>query len=246
MLIRFICFYLILMHLVSCSTNPKKNSVILPAEETYLYGLKLLHNKKYKAAAEQFSNIYFQHPGSPITPHAELMEAYCLCLQGEYEEASDVLDNFIKLHPANEKITEAYYLKALVAYYQIFDIKHDKSKAEEAKLALEAVINRFPNSSHATDAQQKLAIVTEHLAGKEMDIGRFYLQNKNPIAALNRFDIVISDYHYTSYYPEALYRIAESYAMLGCKEEVKKYLTILEKKHPNSTWSKYKLSLQNL
>jgi len=228
-----------LVSLVGCKTPPKDDEIIIPAEELYLKASSLYQVGSYKEAAEEFGKIYFQHPGGDLTPYAELMEAYNLYLAGEYLEAIDVLDNFIKIHPVHEDIAYAFYLKGLAYYMQISDIAHDQSITEKAKMAFHEVINRFPGSKYALDVALKKDLVDDHLAGKEIAIGRFYQKKKNPIGSINRFQIVVDNYQTTSHTPEALYRLTESFVMLGLKEEAVKYAAVLGYNYPESNWYKY-------
>lgn len=224
--------------LVGCKTKSTEESSITPASELYKNGLDLLENNKYSKAAEEFEKIFFQHPGDDITPQAELMEAYSLFLEREYDEAVDVLDTFIELHPMNVDIAYAYYLKALSYYMEISDVKLDQSRTILAKESLEEVIKRYPNSRYATDSTLKLDLVNDHLAGKEMEVGRFYLKKQNPIAAIKRFQEVVKNYQTTSHIEEALYRLTESFLLLGIDDEAKKYSLVLEKNYPSSNWYK--------
>ncbi len=168
----------LILSLFGCKNKVDENDIVVPADDLYKHGNELLEKKKYKDAAEAFSKIYFQHPGSPYTPKAELMEAYSYYLAEDYEEAADVLENFIHLHPLHEEIDYAYYLRALSYYMLIPNIYHDQNKTKDAKQALEEVTFRFPNSKYALDAKAKLALALDHLAGYEMQVGRYYLKNK--------------------------------------------------------------------
>jgi outer membrane protein assembly factor BamD len=171
------------------------------------------------------------------------MQAYSLYLAGEYDEAIDVLDMFIKLHPMNIDIAYAYYLKALSYYMQISNIALDQSKTTLAKEGFEDVIKRFPGTKYAIDSALKIDLVNDHLAGKEMDIGRYYLHKKNPIAAIKRFQNVVDNYQTTSHVPEAFYRIVESYLLLGLANEAEKYASVLGHNYQDNKWYKYSYEL---
>jgi outer membrane protein assembly factor BamD len=225
--------------LSSCKSKKKDDDEVIPAQELYRNGIKELEAGEYKKASEQFEKVFFQHPGNSITPQAELMQAYSLYLASEYEEAADILDMFIKLHPRHEDIAYAYYLKALANYVQISDIQLDQSKTNNAREGLEEVMRRFPGSKYATDAALKIDLVNDHLAGKEMFVGRYYLNKKNPIAAIKRFQIVVENYNTTSHTPEALYRLVESNVMLGLVDEARKYAGVLVHNYPDSQWRQY-------
>ncbi|PCJ29273.1 MAG: outer membrane protein assembly factor BamD [Rickettsiales bacterium] len=229
--------------LVSCKSKPKDTDAITPAAEIYQAGVGMLAEKQYKNAALEFEKIFFQHPGNEITPRAELMQAYSLYLDGEYDEAVDVLEIFIKLHPRHSDIAYAYYLKALSNYTQISNVKLDQSRTRYAREGLREVIKRFPGTKYATDAALKIDLVNDHLAGKEMMVGRYYLNKKNPIAAIKRFQTVIDKYDTTSHTPEALHRLVESNLMLGLTEEAKKYAAVLNHNYHDSQWYGYSYNL---
>lgn len=221
--------------LVACKTT-KEDDTIIPENTLYQTATDLLHKNKYKEAAAEYAKIYFQHPGSDLTPQAEIMEAYSFYLATEYEEAIDVLDTFMNLHPMHEDIAYVYYLKAMCYYMQLSDAEHDQGKTESAKVAFQDVINRFPDTKYAVDASLKMDLIKDHLAGSEMNIGRFYLSKQNPIAAIKRFQNVVQNYQTTSHAPESLYRMVECYMMLGLKDEAKKYAAVLGHNYPSSDW----------
>ena len=236
-------FLIISLCLSGCKNKKNSDEVIIPAPVLYNEGIVLLEKKKYKKAAEEFEKVFYQHPGNEITPQSELMQAYSLFLAAQYEEAADILDTFINLHPANIDIAYAYYLKGLSYYMLISDVNHDQSRTLLAKDSFEEVIEKFPNTKYAIDSSLKIDLVNDHLAGKEMSIGRFYLKRKNPMAAINRFEEVINNYQTTSHSIEALYRLVESYMMLGLPEEAKKYALVLGYNYPNSQWYDYAYEL---
>lgn len=234
-------FYLIILpfSLSSCKTKKIDEEQIVPVNQLYDQGVVLLEKQKYSEAAEEFSRIFYQDPGNKATPQAELMQAYSLFLGGHYDEAVDVLTTFIKLHPMHSDIQYAYYLKALSYYMQISSTQLDQSRTLLAHESFEEVIKLFPNTRYAVDAALKIDLVNDHLAGKEMDLGRYYLRKNNPIAAINRFQVVVENYQTTSHIAEALYRLVEGYMMLGLLEEAKKIAAVLGHNYPNSNWYQY-------
>jgi outer membrane protein assembly factor BamD len=175
------------------------------------------------------------------------MEGYSLYLASKYEDASDVLENFIRLHPMHGDIAYAYYLRGLCEYMQISRAELDQSATARAKNVFNEVIKRFPNTKYALDSALKIDLVYDHLAGSEMDIGRYYLAQNNPVSAIPRFQKVIKDYETTSHLPEALYRMVESYWMLSLKDEAKKYGSVLGHNYNASKWYKkaYRLLSNN-
>lgn len=243
-LAKLLCILLLTsLSLIGCKSKKNNDDIVTPIPKLYNEGITLLEKKKYKKASEEFGKVFYQHPGDQATPQAELMQAYSLFLASQYEEAVDVLDVFINLHPANIDIAYAYYLKALSHYMLISDVNHDQSRTFLAKDSFEEVMERFPNTKYAIDSSLKIDLVNDHLAGKEITIGRFYLRKKNPMAAINRFEEVIDNYQTTSHSIEALYRLTESYMMLGLPEEAKKYASVLGHNYPNSQWYSYAYKL---
>lgn len=224
--------------LSGCSGKPTaiEEEVIVSPHQSYKQGLTELEHKHYKEAADHFEKIYFQHPGDPLTPQAEIMQAYSLYKAGEYGEARDILEEFINMHPLNKNIAYAHYLKCLVYYMEIVDVSRDQSISRKAKQYFMYTINKFPNSEYADDLRAKVHLVDENLAGQEMVIGRFYLRNNNILGATKRFNTVITEYQSTSQTPEALSRLVESYLMLGLKEEAIKCAAVLGHNYADSHW----------
>lgn len=240
---KFSYIFILVLLLASCKSKKNDNDVITPVTELYNNALILLKKNKYNDAANEFGKIFLQHPGNSITPQAELMHAYSLFLATEYEEAVDVLDIFIKLHPLNVDIAYAYYLKGIAYYMQISNVRLDQSSTSLAKASFDDVIKRFPTTKYAIDASLKIDLVNDHLAGKEMELGRYYLRAQNPIAGIVRFQSVINQYQTTSHTPEALYRLVVGYKSLGLSDEAKKYASVLGYNYPDSAWYKHAYAL---
>lgn len=236
---------LVLCSLIGCKSKNEADEAIVPAVDSYKKGLELFAKEQYKDAAEEFGKVYFQHPGGDLTPYAELMEAYCLYNAREYGEAIDVIDNFTIIHPTHEDVSYAYYLKGLAYYMQISDVHHDQEITQKTKDVFEELMQRFPGTKYALDASIKLDLVNDHLAGKEMSIGRYYQNKLNPIGAINRFQSIIEQYQTTSHTPEALYRLVESFTILGLTDEAEKYAKVLEHNYAGSSWSNYANNLLN-
>ncbi|KAF0135876.1 MAG: putative lipoprotein [Rhodospirillaceae bacterium] len=146
------------------------------------------------------------------------------------------LDRFIQLHPGHRNVAYAYYLKGLCHYEQITDVARDQKMTELAREALREVVARFPNSQYARDARLKLDLTTDHLAGKEMEIGRFYMRQQHYLAAINRFRTVIARYQTTTHVPEALHRLVENYVIFGLTDEARKIAAVLGHNFPGSAW----------
>ena len=210
-----------------------------PLDELYDKALGDFNLKRYKPAIEEFEEVERQYPNSEWAAHAQIMSAYSAYRAGQFDDAIGILDRFVKLHPTHPSTPYAYYLTALCYYTQISDVGRDQKKTEDARTALQDVINRYPDSSYARDAQLKLDLTSDHLAGKEMEIGRYYLRRLDYAAAINRFKFVIDHYQTTSHAPEALHRLVECYLRLGVTEEAKKYAAVLGFNYPGTDWYKY-------
>jgi outer membrane protein assembly factor BamD len=233
--VLIIIFFVIASNLAGCKSKISNLDEISPAVIVYEAGLARLQKERYKSAAQEFANVYFQHPGSPITPYAEIMEAYSYYLLKHYQDTIDILDNFIKIHPLHQDISYAYYLKAMAAFRQLSDVYYDQSSTILAQESLQSVVEKFPDTPYARDAREKIEVTKDYLAAKDMEIGKYYMKARNnPIAALGRFQAVIKqDTHHA---PEALYRLVECSLMMGLKQEAKLYALDLVKKFPESHW----------
>ena len=172
------------------------------------------------------------------------MQGYTQYLRNHYTEAIAQLDRFIQLHPAHRDIGYAYYLRALCYYEQIADIQRDQRGTELAMDALQQVVNRFPDSAYARDARLKLDLCRDHLAGKEMEIGRWYENQHLYEAAIGRFQRVVDDYQTTNHVPEALHRLIEVYLVLGLRDQAKRTASVLGYNYPGNQW--YEDSYNNL
>lgn len=221
--------------LAACSSN-KDDYVEKPVEELYNAGVDALVEGRYATAAKEFDEVDRQHPYSVWATKAQLMAAYAQYQNNKYDDAIVALDRFIQLHPSNRDTAYAYYLKALCYYEQISDVQRDAKMTELALRALDEVVRRFPDTAFARDARLKLDLTYDHLAGKEMEVGRFYLKRGQHVGAINRFKVVIDKYQTTSHVPEALHRIVESYLALGLVEEARKVAAVLGHNFPGSEW----------
>jgi len=208
------------------------------AEELYNKAYTQLEDTSYNRAAKTFEQVELEYPYSKWAVKAKLMSAYAYYKDKSYDDAIISLDRFIKFHPGNKDIPYAYYLKALCYYDQITSVEKDQSNTARAMDALNNVIMRFPNSDYAKDARAKIVLTIDHLAGQEMGIGRYYLQQQNYLSALNRFSEVVSKYQTTSHIEEALYRQTEIYSIMGLNKEAENAAQVLHHNYPDSNWSK--------
>lgn len=209
-----------------------------PVAKLYNEGLDLLRAGKYQKAASQFEEVERQHPYSSWARRAILMTAYAHYERNAYDDAVGASKRFISLHPGHEHAAYAYYLIALSYYEQIVDVGRDQQVTTAALAALEEVERRYPGTLYARDSQAKAILAKDHLAGKEMKIGRYYLNKLAYVAAINRFKTVVTKYQTTSHTPEALLRLTEAYMSLGIKNEAQTAAAVLGHNYPNSEWYK--------
>ncbi len=216
-----------------------------PIAELYNAGLKALQEREYRTAVKKFAEVERQHPYSKWATKAILMQAYAQYQRNKYDEAIAAAKRFITLHPGHKDTPYAYYLIALSDYERINDVKRDPTSARKALAALEEVARRYPDTPYAKDAKAKAVLARDHLAGKEMEVGRYYLKRKNWLAAINRFKTVITDYQTSSQTPEALYRLVEAYLALGVRSEAQTAAAVLGHNFPSSVWYKDAYALLN-
>jgi len=206
--------------------------------QLYKGGKDEIANENYGTAAKIFDQVEQQHPYSQWATRAQLMAAYADYLGLRYDDAIDALTRFIELHPGNPHVDYAYYMRAICYYEQIADVRRDQRASEQAYTGFNEVIRRFPDTAYARDARYKLDLTRDHLAAKEMDIGRWYESQGNYIAAVNRFKGVVDRFQTTSHVPEALERLTECYLSLGLKPEAQKSAAVLGYNYPNSDYYK--------
>ena len=221
--------------LVACSSDQPKIPD-QPPEVLYNQGYDLVQAGKFKQAAAMFDEVERQHPYSTWATQAQLMSAYAHYVNNEYDDAIIGLEHFIDLHPGHRNAPYAYYLKALCYYEQIVDVGRDQKNTELALQSLAEVVARFPNTDYARDASLKLDLTRDHLAGKEMEIGRYYETRGQWVAAINRFRTVIERYQTTTHVPEALSRLVECYLALGVTDEAQTAGAVLGYNFPGTDW----------
>jgi outer membrane protein assembly factor BamD len=187
-------------------------------------------------AAALFDEVERQHPYSPWARRAQLMSAFAYYVGRNYNQSIESARRFLSIHPGNKDAPYAYYLIALCYYEQISDVERDQAITQQAMTALNEVNRRFPRTQYAADARLKLDLVRDHLAGKEMEIGRFYEKTGRWLAAQIRFQNVVENYQTTSHIPEALYRLTETNLALGVPEEAQRYAAVLGSNYPGNVW----------
>ena len=232
----------ILFFLVSCSKDETAKSVIkeksldLQVLEAYQEGKKALEEGDVLFAAKKFNEAEILFPQSIWAPNSALMAAYAYYIQDYYGDAVAELKRFLKIYPNHKNIDYANYLLAICYFEQIVDEKKDTQSIYDAKEKFLLIINNYPNSEYALDAEFKIDLINEILASKEMYIGRYYVQKKKWISAINRFRNVVDDYDTTIYTEEALHRLVEIYYLIGLVDEAQKYAKLLGYNYQSSKW----------
>nr|WP_206374361.1 outer membrane protein assembly factor BamD [Sneathiella chinensis] len=220
----------------ACSSDTVDEYQEQPVQDLYNRALAELNSENYAAAARAFDEVERQHPYSVWSTKAQLMSSFAYYQHNKYDQAILAAERFIELHPGNKDVPYAYYLIAISYYEQITGVGRDQKVTSQALDALQTLVRRFPNTEYARDAKLKIDLTRDHLAGKEMEIGRYYLKGDHYIAAINRFRMVIERYQTTSHVPEALHRLTEAYLSLGIEDEAQTAAAVLGHNFPGSEW----------
>ena len=237
----FLIFIILFLNL-SCSKDVSKVSVIkekdlnLQVLEAYEEGLEALNGGDVLFAAQKFNEAEMLFPQSEWAPKSALMASYAYYIQDYYGESISELERFIDVYKNYKDLDYAYYLLAICYYEQIVDEKKDLKSIQNSKKIFETLVKNFPNTEYSIDAEFKLDLINDILASKEMYIGRYYLDKKKWVAAINRFRSVVDNYETTIYTEEALFRLVEIYYIIGLKNEAKKYAKLLGYNYQSSTW----------
>ena len=240
--IKLIFFFALFSFILSCTKEVAKENLITEKDielqmiEAYKEGVKELKRGDVLFAAKKFNEAEVLFPQSDYAPKAALMAAYAYYSQNYYGDAIAELERFTRIYPNHNNIDYAEYLLGLSFYEQIIDEKKDLESILKAKEIFLTVIDKYPNSDFALDAQFKLDLIDETLAAKEIYIGRYYFDKKKWISAINRFRAVIDNYDTTIYIEEALHRLVEIHYIIGLEEEAKKYAYILGYNYRSSEW----------
>ncbi|HSS14763.1 MAG TPA: outer membrane protein assembly factor BamD [Rhizomicrobium sp.] len=207
-------------------------------EQIYADGWRAINAGAWDVCAAQFNEVDRQHPYSVWARRAMLISAFCAYQANAYGAAIATADQYISLHPGSPEVAYAFYIKAIALYEQIVDIGRDQSNTEGALVALQDVVQRFPDTEYARDATLKIDLTNDHLAGKEMAVGRYYLTRGDYIGAINRFRTVVDQYQTTPQIAEALERICEAYYSMGLDSEAQTAAAVLGRNYPGSGWYK--------
>ena len=248
---KFFCLLIFISITISCTKEKVKKSVIneknLDAQvfEAYQKGMDSLEVGDVLFAAQKFNEAEILFPQSEWAPKSALMAAYSYYTQDYYKDAIAELERFIRVYPYYKDLDYAYYLLAISHYEQIVDEKKDLQSIIDAKKNFSLLIKDYPNTEYALDAEFKLDLINDILASKEMYLGRYYLQKKKWIPAINRFRTIIDEYDTTIYTEEALHRLVEVYYIIGLKDEAEKYAKLLSYNYQSSKWYEQSYSVFN-
>lgn len=218
---RFVCAALLATSLAACGAGSREPSLeSLTAEEIYKQGeLVLETGRRPKDSIRYFQEVERLYPYSEWAKRALIMQAFTLHKTKQYEDARSAAQRFIDLYPGDEDAAYAKYLMALSYYDEIDEVGRDQGLTFQALQAMRDVIEEYPDSDYARSAMLKFELAFDHLAAKEMEIGRYYLKRGNYTAAINRFRVVVQDFQTTTHTAEALHRLVESYLALGLDAE---------------------------
>lgn len=231
LLTAFLCLIL-----AACSSEkvmPERS-----VEDLYNEAMDFVEDESYDKAIKLFDEVERQHPYSPWAAKAQIMTAYLYYKQPKYNDAVLAINRFLSLHPGNKYAPYAYYLKGMCYYEQIIDTDRSQMPTQEAYNTFNRLIVLYPKTEYAKDAVAKMRLTLDHMAGKEMTIGRYYLKQGKYAAALNRFADVVRNYSATPQVEEALYRLTETYLTLGLDDEAKRAAAVLGYNYPESDWYK--------
>src|SRR6202051_3791415 len=243
-LARVITLAVVLAPLGACSTvsdffasKDDDNYVEEPADKLYNDALFLLNDKRdFKSAAKKFEEVDRQHPYSDWARKSLIMSAFAYYEGGDYEESITAAKRYVTLHPGSPDAAYAQFLIGSSYFDRIPDISRDQDRTEKAVAELQEVGRQFPNTEYAIAAKKKIDIARDQLAGKEVDIGRWYMQKKDYTGAINRFKVVVTRYQTTRHVEEALMRLTEAYMTLGIVDEAQTSAAVLGHNFPDSRW----------
>ena len=222
-----------------CARNRAKGDTSYVARDVsslYAAAKRTMDQGDYEQAAKLFDEVERQHPYSVWARRAQIMSAFNYYLGQKYTDAISSAQRFLTIHPGNVEAPYAHYLVAMSYYQQIADVTRDQATTQQAADSFGELIRRYPDSRYASDARLKLDLINDHLAGKEMEVGRFYERSGNWLAASLRFREVVDKYQTTSHTPEALERLVECYLALGVPQEAQKAAAVLGRNYPGSEW----------
>jgi outer membrane protein assembly factor BamD len=210
----------------------------IPADKLYNDGLALIEKRDFDGANKKFSTLEKQYAYSDWARKAVLMTAYSNFEGRQYDESVIAARRYLQLYPSTQDAAYAQYLLAMSHYNLIPDTSRDQERSEKASVAFQELIGRYPKSEYAEDSRFKIQVIRDQLAGREMEIGRFYLKKRNYTGAINRFRDVVGKYQTTRHVEEALMRLTEAYMALGIANEAQTAAAVLGHNFPDSQWYK--------
>jgi len=223
--------------LAACGGNSGADDYVeRTAEELFSEGEQQMAAGNHEDAARAFEEVERQHPYSQLAVRGQVLAGYAYYEGQLYEEAIAALRTFIELHPGNPDVPYAHYLIGMSYYERISDVGRDQEMTQEALESFGELVRRYPDSEYSRDAELKMDLAFDHLAGKEMEIGRYYQKRGEFVAAINRFRAVVVNYDTTTHVPEALHRLTESYLALGVFQEAQEAAAVLGYNYPDSVW----------
>ncbi|WP_323014125.1 outer membrane protein assembly factor BamD [Devosia sp.] len=238
---RFVVVALVAAVLAGCSLfGPVKlkEEPIIPATTLYQKALNDMDRQYYATAVKSLEQLDRQHPRDPLVEKSKLMQVYANYRGGKLSEAILAADRYLALYPNGKDAAYVLYLKGNAYFAQIKDITRDQQLSADAISTYQLVISSYPKSEYAKDAQEKLLVAYDQLAGKEMSVGRYYLGQGQFTAAINRFRVVVESWQTSTHIEEALYRLTEAYLSLGLTHEAATATAVLGHNYPSSTWYK--------
>jgi outer membrane protein assembly factor BamD len=209
-----------------------------PAGTLYNRGLAQVNSGKYSDAIKSFDEVDRQHPYSEWARKALVMSAFASYRKGDYTTAINSAKRYLTLYPGSPDAAYAEYIIGQSNYAKIPDVTRDQKTTKEAMVSMEEIVTRFPDSEYADDARQKIIMTRDQLAGKEMQVGRYYLERREYVAAVNRFKMVVTEYQDTRHVEEALERLVEANLALGLVNEAQTAAAVLGHNFPESRWYK--------
>jgi outer membrane protein assembly factor BamD len=210
----------------------------VPAEKMYDDGLGRLKNNDHEGAAKKFSDLGKAYPYSEWSRKGLIMEAYANYEGQKWEDAITASKSYLSKYPNTKDAAYAQYLYAMSNYNQIPDVTRDQDRSEKALAALQELVQKYPKSEYVADARHRLEVARDQIAGREMEVGRYYLERRNYTAAINRFREVVAKYQTTRHVEEALERLTEAYMALGLTGEAQNSAAVLGHNFPDSPWYK--------
>lgn len=230
------CLLLALVAACAGSDEDSRPVEELSAADIYRRAEAQLAAGENVAAASTFDEIERLYPFSQFAKRAIIMSAFASYQGGQYAAARTSARRYVNLYPSDEDAAYAQYIIALTYYDNIVDVERDQNVTENALQELREVVSRYPESDYARDATLKVDLTLDHLAGKEMTVGRYYLKRGHFTSAINRFRRVVDEYQSTSQTPEALHRLTEAYLALGLEREAIASAAVLGHNFPGSDW----------